>query len=185
MKNDMKKNIYFMVIMLLSLNLLLGCSPDTEAEESETAENIKVVEFGDQVIIDYIAKLEDGTIVDRSSDYDIPVIFVVGNKQVLPGIEKAVIGMRLAEEKEVIFPPLDAYGYYDENRVRAIPKNQFPEGPELKVGKSITLELANGNQVKVFVIEITEDNIVLDFNHNLAGQTLTYLIKILNIQKMS
>lgn len=176
----------------MSLSVILtACAPGQEGKDrtgedgTDTQETAgeKTVELGDQVTVEYITALQDGTVIDRSSDYDIPVIFVVGTRQVVPGLEKAVLGMKSGEEKQVILTPEAAYGVRDPELVRMVSREQFPDGPELREGMSLTMELEGGRKVSARLIKLMEDKVILDLNHPLAGETLIFDILVTAIQK--
>lgn len=175
------KNIFLLLLIIL---VVTSCGLYQEDEANvETVTADKLVEFGDQVTVEYIVAFEDGTIVDRSSDYDIPVMFAVGSKQVIPGLEKSVLGMRLGEEKQVIISPEAGYGVRDPDLVRTVPLEQFTEGPDLKEGMSLTMELDNGKKVSAQVFKLAEDVVILDLNHPLAGKNLIFNILVTDIQR--
>jgi len=135
---------------------------------------------GDTVRVHYTLKLDDGTIFDSSSGGD-PMQFTIGEGQLIPGFEQAVIGMKLGEEKTVKIPSAEAYGPYRDELVKVIDRTEFPADIEPQVGQQLELELEDGRQVLVLVTEISESGVTLDANHPLAGKDLTFDIQLVDI----
>lgn len=141
------------------------------------------IKKGDAVKLDYEGSLDDGTVFDSSKhgDHSHPLEFGVGNGQVIPGFDNAVLGMKVGEEKTFKIEPKDAYGEVDENLVQQVPKSAFPPNMELKVGMTLGMHSPDGQRLTVVVKEIGKDSVKLDMNHPLAGKRLTFKIKILEI----
>ena len=141
------------------------------------------IKNGDKVTLDYEGKLENGEIFDSSKhgDHSHPLTFIVGEKQVIPGFENAVIGMEVDGEKEFSIKPEEAYGMPDERLYHEVPKNVLPQGPEPKVGMVLMMKTPQG-EVPVMISEVKENSIVLNMNHPLAGKTLTFKIKVLKVE---
>ncbi len=143
----------------------------------------KLVKQGSKVKLDYEGKLETGEIFDTSKhgDHSHPLEFTVGNNQVIPGFEKAVIGMAKGDKKEFTIEPKEAYGEAREELKQEIPKSALPQGPEPKPGMILILNAPDGQQFPVKIAEIKKDTIVLDMNHPLAGKKLIFSIEILEV----
>jgi FKBP-type peptidyl-prolyl cis-trans isomerase 2 len=147
------------------------------------------VENGDVISVDYVGKLEDGTVFDTSvKDAAIeagiynenrayePLTFTVGAGQVIEGFDKGVIGMRVGEEKTLKIPPEEAYGEYREDFLRELPVEAVNFTP--KVG----MQLATDSGMVGTVKEVKEKNFIVDFNHELAGKTLIFEIKVVSME---
>jgi FKBP-type peptidyl-prolyl cis-trans isomerase 2 len=146
------------------------------------------VENGDVISVDYVGKLEDGTVFDTSvKDVAVeagifnenrayePLTFAVGAGQVIEGFDKGVIGMRVGEEKTLKIPPEEAYGEYRKDFLRELPVETVNFAP--KIGA----QLATDSGMVGRVTEVKEKNFVVDFNHELAGKTLIFEIKIVSM----
>jgi peptidylprolyl isomerase len=140
-----------------------------------------VVSQGDVVRVQYKGTLTDGTIFDQSRP-DQPLVFTAGAGQMIPGFDKAVLGMELNEKKTVTIPAAEAYGAVDDSIVRDIPKTNFPDTFVPEVDKPITMTDQNGRQVRGMIVEIGDEIIKVDFNHPLAGKDLTFEITVVGIQ---
>jgi FKBP-type peptidyl-prolyl cis-trans isomerase 2 len=139
------------------------------------------VKNGDKIKVEYEGKLDDGTIFDSTDKHGEPLEFEVGSGQIIPGFDTAVIGMEKDEEKEVKLEPCDAYGEPKPELIKQVPKEQLPQDEELKVGMMLMLTLPNGMQLAAIISEVGDENITLDLNHPLAGKTLNFKIKIIEI----
>jgi len=139
------------------------------------------IKNGDKIKVEYTGKLEDGTVFDSSEKHDKPLEFEVGSKQVIPGFESAVIGMKLEEEKEIKLQPEEAYGHYNEQLVKKIPKEQLPKDQEPKAGMMLMVTLPNGQQMPTKIKEVTEKEITIDLNAPLAGKVLNFKLKVKKI----
>ena len=122
----------------------------------------------------------DGTVFAMSAD-SAPIEFVLGEGQVLPGIEAAAVGMAIGEQKTVQVSAGQAYGLRRDDLVQAVPKDCLPENLPLKVGQQLRIRQADGETLIASVTEVTEDTVTLDGNHPLAGQDLTFEIEMLEI----
>lgn len=132
---------------------------------------------GDLVRVEYAGKLDDGTVFDSSNGRE-PLEFTAGAGQVIPGFDKAVLGMNKGEEKEIAIEPEKAYGDVDPMLVRHLPRDNLPPNLEPKPGMVVGLHAPDGQQVPAKIIEVTNDEVVLDLNHPLAGKTLHFRIKV-------
>jgi len=138
------------------------------------------VKKGDTVRVHYHGKLNDGSTFD-SSDGRAPLEFVVGNGQVIKGFDDAVMSMAVGEKKTVTIPVHEAYGERsDENMVR-YPVTEFPADIKPEVGMELHMSDDQGHVFPVIVAEVTEDSVLLDANHPLAGEALTFEIELVEI----
>jgi peptidylprolyl isomerase len=134
---------------------------------------------GDTVRIHYTGKLEDGSIFD-SSEGSAPLEFTLGEGHVIPGFETAVLGMTPGDEKQVTIPADDAYGQPREELTVAVQRSQFPDDAELQPGQQF--QMSNAGQTFIFrVVEVSEASVVVDGNHPLAGEDLTFDLQLVEI----
>jgi len=138
------------------------------------------VKKGDTVRVHYHGKLNDGSTFD-SSDGRAPLEFVVGNGQVIKGFDDAVMTMTVGEKKTVTIPVHEAYGERsDENMVR-YPITEFPADIKPEVGMELHMSDDQGHVFPVIVAEVTDESVLLDANHPLAGEALTFEIELVEI----
>ena len=136
---------------------------------------------GDRVRVHFTGSLEDGTVFDTSRERE-AAEFVVGSGEVIPGFEKAVLGMRVGETRTVTVPPAEAYGERQDEKVVVIERSGLPSDLEPEVG--MVLEASSkgkGVIAYVKIIDVSGDNVTLDANHELAGKTLFYEIELVEI----
>ena len=137
---------------------------------------------GDTVRVEYTGKFEDGQIFDSNKGRE-PLEFTLGEGKIIPGFEKAVVGMEVGEEKTVKIPPEEGYGEYIEGLVADVERERFPEDLKLEVGRQLVIPQKNGNQLIVTITKVTDSKVTLDANHPLAGKTLIFDIKLKEIVK--
>jgi peptidylprolyl isomerase len=139
-----------------------------------------VAQEGDRVKVYFTGTLKDGTIFGQTHE-DEPFEFTIGEKNVLPKFEGAVIGMKEGESKIVLIAPEDAYGVRDEKRVFTAEKSEIPDHITPEVGKKIQVQMGSGQMAILTVLEVSEDKVTFDANDPLAGEELTFEIKLLEI----
>jgi peptidylprolyl isomerase len=135
---------------------------------------------GDRVKVYFTGTLEDGTIFGQTHE-DEPFEFTIGEKSVLPKFEGAVIGMKEGENKAILIAPEDAYGPRDKERVFTAEKSEIPDHITPEIGKKIQVQMGSGEMAILTVLEVSEDKVVFDANDPLAGEELTFEIKLLEI----
>ena len=140
------------------------------------------VDKGSKVKVEYEGKFDDGTVFDSTAKHDnVPLEFEVGKGNVIRGFEEAVMGMEKGEEKEISVDPKKGYGDRDPGRLKKISKDKLPQGNELKAGMMIALQAPNGMQVPGKIASVDVDSVMLDLNHPLAGRTLHFKIKVVDV----
>jgi FKBP-type peptidyl-prolyl cis-trans isomerase 2 len=133
---------------------------------------------GDTVKVNYRGTLSDGTEFDSSEGRE-PLEFVVGSGQVIPGFDGAVLGLETGESITVTIPAAEAYGVHDAEGLQQFPVSAFPSVPE--VGWAVELSGPEGQRVPAVVAEVDDEFVLLDFNHPLAGEDLTFEITLVEI----
>lgn len=139
-----------------------------------------MVKQGDTVSVHYTGTLDDGTVFDTSEGGP-PLVFTVGSGQVIAGFENGVLGMEIGETRDITIPPEEAYGEYHEELVGVVPRSFFPPDVNPAIGLSFELQLQSGETLAVRIIDIEGDNIVLDANHPLAGETLHFKVRLVGV----
>jgi len=125
------------------------------------------------VSMEYEVKVE-GNIVDSNVNQE-PLEFTFGSGQIIPGLESRIAGLSEGESASIVVPASEAYGEYNEEAMQKIPKEQF-EGIELSI------QGPDGNPIQVVVKDILDDEVLIDFNHPLAGKELNFNISILSVK---
>lgn len=135
---------------------------------------------GDTVRIHYTGTLADGSTFDTSAGRD-PLEFTLGAGQVIPGFDKAVTGMSVGDSQKVEIPCDEAYGEHDPNGLQSFPREKVPENIPLDIGTRLQLSSPQGQPIMVSVHDVTDEEVILDANHPLAGQDLTFQIELVEI----
>jgi peptidylprolyl isomerase len=138
------------------------------------------IKQGDTVKVHYTGKLDDGTVFDSSVERD-PLEFTIGEGQIIPGFEGAVIGMEAGESKVVVIDSVDAYGPHFEELVQVVDRAQIPDDIELEVGIQLQANHPQGGPLILTITEFSAETVTLDANHPLAGKDLTFEIEVLSI----
>ena len=139
------------------------------------------VKKGDQVSLHYTGTLADGSVFDTSKKRNEPLKFTTGSGQVIPGFDKAVVGMKKGEEKKFTIQPSDAYGERKPELTQTVPRKHLPKDHEPKPGMMLVMGTPSGQQVPATITEVTDENVILDMNHPLAGKALTFDIQVVEI----
>lgn len=140
------------------------------------------IEKNQIVSIEY--EVSDGEKIVDSNVGEIPLVFMFGKGQIIPGLENAIANMSIGEKAEVLVKAEDAYGEYNEEAKQEVPIDQF-SGIDLEVGMTLYGQGEDGGTVQVVVKEIGRDNVIIDFNHPLAGKDLSFIVAINNIREAS
>ncbi len=145
------------------------------------ADDNAAVKKGDQVSLHYTGTLADGTVFDTSEKRNEPLKFTAGAGQMIPGFDKAVMGMKTGEEKKFTLQASEAYGDRKAELTQVVPRKQLPQDQEPKPGMMLVMGTPEGRQMPATITEVTDENVTLDLNHPLAGKALTFAIKIVEI----
>jgi len=168
----------FLALVLLFSAPLVAVAQTTPA--APAAPPAAAVETGSTVKLEYTLKDDAGIVLDTNKGQP-PLTFTQGSEQLMPGLEKQLIGMHAGEEKKVVLKPEEAFGPADPNAQAEVPKGMLP--PEaLSVGARLMARNAAGEQRPVSVKEVKEQTVILDLNHPLAGKTLVFEIKVLGVE---
>ncbi|MDF0592982.1 peptidylprolyl isomerase [Methanotrichaceae archaeon M04Ac] len=134
----------------------------------------------DVVKVHYTGMLEDGTVFDSSMERD-PLEFTLGKNMVIPGFEAAALGMAPGEKKTVNVPAEEAYGPRHEEMVMEVSRSSMPPEIEPEVGQILQIGQSQDQMLQVVVAEVSEESVILDANHPLAGMTLVFEIEMVEI----
>lgn len=139
------------------------------------------VKKGDKVKVEYEGSLEDGTVFDSSEQQGAPLEFEVGAGMLMEAFEDNVVGMEQGDEKEFTLKPAEAYGDYNEELIKDVPRDKLPTEQEISEGMMIVLGLPNGIQIPAQILEVDETTVRIDLNHPLAGKILNFKIKLVDV----
>jgi FKBP-type peptidyl-prolyl cis-trans isomerase SlyD len=167
-----RAHFYLLMItaLLLSTSLIAETAEVTEAQIRE----------GSQVALEYTLSDDTGTVIESNKGKP-PMSYIHGQSQIIPGLEKELSGMKVGEEKKIQVKPEDGYGPVNPDAFQEVPKDKLP--PEaMKVGTMLMAQGPQGQGIPARVHEIKDNTVIMDFNHPMAGKTLSFDIKISEIK---
>lgn len=136
------------------------------------------------VTLDYELRGDEGDLLDASNgDGGEPIRYVHGYGMLVPGLESALVGLHIGDEREVVVPADAGYGEYDESLLLEVERARLPDPAGVQVGDEFVAESPAGEELAMNVVEVGDDRIVVDANHPLAGMTLRYWVKVLEIRQ--
>jgi len=146
-------------------------------QEGDVLEKVKT---NDKVKVHYTGKFKDGEVFDSSREGD-PLEFQMGQGQLISGFENAVLGMQPGESKTAEIPAAEAYGKYQDDMVWEVSKSELPDNFEPEVGKQLEGHQKDGSRIRMVIRQVSDDKVMLDANHPLAGKDLIFDIELVEI----
>jgi FKBP-type peptidyl-prolyl cis-trans isomerase 2 len=138
---------------------------------------MKRAEIGSTVTIRYIGTLDNGRIF-HSTDEQGPQSFTIGDGQVFPALEKAIIGMHAGEVKNILLTTEESYGPRLPENIISVSRGSFPAGKEIVAGQKLSIEFKGGTTRVMVVTAVSDADVTLDGNHPLAGLDLTFALSL-------
>jgi FKBP-type peptidyl-prolyl cis-trans isomerase SlpA len=136
---------------------------------------------GSEVLMHFSLSLADGTVADSTRD-DEPLRFVMGDGTLIEGLELVLYGLKKGDRQCLSIEPRDAFGFPDEDNIHTLPRSEFPADMQVEVGMIIGFSTPSGEEVPGAIQEIKDDEIVVDFNHPLAGHEVIFDVEILEVK---
>jgi FKBP-type peptidyl-prolyl cis-trans isomerase SlyD len=141
------------------------------------------IEPNTRVVLDYTLRDDEDDVLDASNIEDgEPIVYVHGYGMLVPGLEKALTGMAVGDERTIVVAPEEGFGERDEELVLEVDRSEMPRPEAVQVGDEIVAESAEGDEAVMRVIEVNPDSVVLDGNHPLAGERLHYKVTIREVR---
>jgi FKBP-type peptidyl-prolyl cis-trans isomerase SlyD len=135
------------------------------------------------VAIDYTLRDTEGEVIDASPEGQ-PLQYLHGAGNIIPGLEKALEGREAGEDVDVSIPPEEAYGERDDRLQQDVPRSMFEGVDNIEAGMRFQAQTQSGTQV-VTVAAVSGDQVTVDANHPLAGQTLNFKVKVSDVREAS
>lgn len=139
------------------------------------------VQNGIVVSMDY-KLVVDGELLD-SSDEAGPLQFLAGYENIIPGLEREMLGMKIGDSKDVVVKPTDGYGEFDDQAFMDVPRSEFPQDMELEEGMELHVTDEDGQHQAAYVSSFDDQTVQLDFNHPLAGAELHFSVKVVALRE--
>ncbi len=166
------------LLLVLALSGLALAQTPAEPPTDPSALPRAVVDTGATVRIEYTLRDETGRVID-SNRGETPLTYKHGQHELVPGLERALDGMHVGETKSVRLPPDEGYGPVRPEAQTEVPREMIPSD-SLEVGAELLARSSAGERM-VRVKEIRDTTVVLDLNHPLAGQTLYFDVRVVDI----
>jgi FKBP-type peptidyl-prolyl cis-trans isomerase SlyD len=173
--------------MLPCYEIQVKCT-DLPASEIYCWQNAKGTQMStDSVQKDVVVSMEytlkvDGEEIDSSQGQE-PLQFLVGHGNVISGLEREMMGMKVGETKDVVIQPEDAYGVFDDEAFMNVPRGEFPKDMPLEEGLELSVRDDSGQSRYARVDTIEGDSVTLNFNHPLAGDELHFNVKVVGLRE--
>jgi FKBP-type peptidyl-prolyl cis-trans isomerase SlyD len=152
----------------------MGCVKGTKMSK-DSVQNDVVVSMEYTLLV-------DGEKIDSSEGQD-PLQFLAGYGNIISGLEREMMGMKVGDSKDVVIQPGDAYGEYDEDAFMNVPRDQFPKDMPLEEGLELTVRDDSGQSRYARVDAIDGENVTLNFNHPLAGDELSFNVRVVGLRE--
>ncbi len=136
---------------------------------------------GMEVTLHFAIVLSDGGVVDSNFETQ-PATFVMGDGNLLAGFEEVLVGLQPGDEQTFTLPPEKAFGQPNPNNVQSFKRDQFGDDMQLEPGLMLSFADANKAELPGVVKSVLENEVIVDFNHPLAGETLSFQVKIVDVQ---
>jgi len=138
-----------------------------------------MIKAGSKVSIHYKLSV-DGALIDSSEDRE-PLKYTQGSEEIFPGVEEHLEGMQVGDQTKLSVPPEKGFGPRDPEAVHVVPKNVFDSPENIKVGMAVQGQGEKGKAFNAVVAKVSTDNITLDLNHPLAGKTLDFEFRVVEV----
>jgi peptidylprolyl isomerase len=157
-----------------------GCNYPNIEDTALFAEDVRRARIGDTVKIDFICRLGDGTIIERSTK-SAPFQFTIGKGQTIPGIEQSILGMYSGESKKIRVLPDKAFGHHQTELVFIADNKDFIGDSKPEVGQQFQVDMGNSEKIICRESNVLASSITLDANHPLAGKDLIFEVYLIEI----
>lgn len=134
------------------------------------------------VSLQYKLWLDDGTLLEES-EADEPLVYLHGHNNIIPGLERELTGLLVGDHKKVVVRPSDAYGEYDPENVDEVDRKDLPSNFEPQEGMLLSVQDEDGHEFYAQIVEVSDDTVVLDFNHPMAGETLHFDVTVTGVRE--
>jgi FKBP-type peptidyl-prolyl cis-trans isomerase SlpA len=138
------------------------------------------IQPGCSVVIKYTLAIENGIVMESTDGTD-PMRFTIGDGTLIQGLEAVVVAMQPGERQCVSLDPREAFGFADETCVHLMPRSDFPKDIQLEPGLIIGFSTPSGEEIPGKIMDVLDENVVVDFNHPLAGHTVTFDVELVSV----
>lgn len=136
---------------------------------------------GSEVTMHFTLALEDGTVADATVDGE-PMTFNMGDGTMIQGLEMVLYGLKSGDKQSLSIDPRDTFGYPEEDNIHNMSLKDFPGDMKLEEGMIVSFNTPSGDEVPGAIMEISKDEVKVDFNHPLAGHEVVFTVEILDVK---
>ncbi len=165
----MRKAFSPLVILSILAAALAGCAANLPVGKDTV------------VTFNYTGKTAGGTEFGSTFGKQ-PITVLIGEHNIIPGLEKGMMGMRVGEKKTIQVPAAEGYGPHEASLVIQVPRDRFPKGEDVKAGMEFMTQGPQG-PVPVKIVKVDKDAVTVDMNHPLAGKNLVFDVQIVKVRK--
>lgn len=178
-----KSRSTWLLALILTVAGAVSCSGDTAGpgEPEEEGAETMTISAGKEVSLEYTLTLDDETVVESNVGGQ-PLTYTHGEGAIIPGLESALEGLVVGDSKDIVVDAADGYGPVRPEAVQEVPIENIPEDAR-HAGALLQGQSPDGGVFRARVTEVKDATALVDFNHPLAGQTLHFAVKVLDIQK--
>jgi FKBP-type peptidyl-prolyl cis-trans isomerase SlyD len=142
----------------------------------------QVVQQNMVVSLAYTLKLANGEVVDQA-DAEEPLLYLHGGGNIIPGLERALVGMEVGDRRDVEVVATEGYGEYDPEDVMEVSQSELPARVPKVIGTVLQIQDQSGNLLEASISQVGTETVTLDFNHPLAGKTLFFNVEVVDIRE--
>jgi FKBP-type peptidyl-prolyl cis-trans isomerase SlyD len=144
---------------------------------------MEILQVADNIVVsmDYNLTVDD-EIIDSTEEMA-PIQFIQGHGNIIPGLEKELVGLKIGDTKQILVQPAEAYGEFDEKAFTDVSKDQFPPDFEIRLGGEIRVRTVSGQFISAIIHSMDDENVKLNLNHPLAGKQLLFDAKIVDLRE--
>ncbi|HIF9056911.1 FKBP-type peptidyl-prolyl cis-trans isomerase [Photobacterium damselae] len=136
-----------------------------------------------EVLIHFTIELEDGSLAESTYALGKPAKFRLGDGSLTPNFEQCLLGLHVGDKEKFILAPEDAFGLPNPNNIHQININKFSAEAPAEVGTIIAFSGSDGQEIPGVVIAVEDEMVTIDFNHPLSGQTITFAVEVMAIDR--
>lgn len=141
----------------------------------------KIIENDSQIVVHITMKLADGSAADSTKVNNKPAKIIMGDESISPAFEQQLLGLAVGDNKEFTLEAKDAFGESNPDNIHYVDASKFSVDAPAKVGNIITFTQPGGIELPGMIAEVSGDSVTVDFNHPLAGQSVTFVIDVIDI----
>jgi len=142
--------------------------------------NLSIVKES-EVVMHFSIRLSDGSAVDSTKVANKPAKFVMGDGSLTPGFEACLLGLQVGQSETFTLPPESAFGLPNPDNIHHLELSKFSSDVPAEIGTIISFTQPNGEEIPGIIRDIVADSVTVDFNHPLAGQTVTFEVDVLEV----